>query len=39
MRESILHTDSITASDAAQETLHQIPAPTGTKRMILNMGP
>src|SRR5271170_7266732 len=39
MRESTLHTDSITASDATQETPHQIPAPSSTKRMILNMGP
>src|ERR1700735_5729446 len=39
MRESTLHTDSITASDPTQETLHQIPAPSGNKRMILNMGP
>src|SRR5580692_3776312 len=39
MRESILHTDSITASDATQETIGQIATPSGTKRMILNMGP
>ena len=39
MREFTLHTDSITASDATHETVDQIAAPSGTKRMILNMGP
>src|ERR1700678_3858183 len=39
MRESILHTDSITASDATNETVTGIQAPGGYKRMILNMGP
>src|ERR1700685_310635 len=39
MRESTLHTDSITASDATQETVDQIATPSGNKRMILNMGP
>src|SRR6201998_63844 len=39
MRESTLHTDSITASDAAHETPEQISAPSTSKRMILNMGP
>src|SRR5580693_7784020 len=39
MRESILHTDSITASDATHETVDQIAAPTTSKRMVLNMGP
>src|SRR6202046_844295 len=39
MRESILHTDSITASDATHETAEQITAPSTSKRMILNMGP
>src|SRR6202166_3170740 len=39
MRESTLHTDSITASDATHETPEQISAPSTSKRMILNMGP
>src|ERR1700683_2662160 len=39
MRESTLHTDSITASDATQETVDQISAPSTSRRMILNMGP
>src|ERR1700733_1764783 len=39
MREFILRTDSITASDATQETLDQIASPRTSKRMILNMGP
>src|SRR5579862_5315479 len=39
MREFRLHTDSITASDAARETAEQIAAPASSKRMILNMGP
>ena len=40
MRESILHTDSITATDAAErDRSPRSPAPSGTKRMILNMGP
>src|SRR6202790_5411184 len=39
MRESTLHTDSITASDATHETVDQIAAPRSSKRMILNMGP
>src|SRR5580700_11034775 len=39
MRESTLHTDSITASDAAHETVDQISAPSTSRRMILNMGP
>jgi NADH-quinone oxidoreductase subunit D len=38
MRESTLHTDSITATDATQESLVQAPAPA-SRRMILNMGP
>jgi NADH-quinone oxidoreductase subunit D len=39
MRESLLHTDSITATDATHETADQITTPSNTKRMILNMGP
>ena len=39
MRETTLHTDSITASDATHEVVGQIGAPSNTKRMILNMGP
>src|SRR6202161_449419 len=39
MRESTLHTDSITASDATQETAEQIASPSTSRRMILNMGP
>src|SRR5579862_768961 len=39
MREFRLHTDSITASDAARETAEQIAAPASSKRMVLNMGP
>src|SRR5271165_4644719 len=39
MRESTLHTDSITATNATLETVDQIIAPSGSKRMILNMGP
>src|ERR1700722_13892832 len=38
MRESTLHTDSITATDATHEPLNQPPAPS-TRHMILNMGP
>src|SRR5271165_3744194 len=39
MRESTLHTDSITATNATLETVDQIIAPSTSKRMILNMGP
>src|SRR6202041_2812813 len=39
MRESTLHTDSITASDATHETVDQIATPPSSKRMVLNMGP
>jgi NADH-quinone oxidoreductase subunit D len=39
MRESTLHTDSITATDATNEPPSGIAAPSGYKRMILNMGP
>src|SRR6202451_2868183 len=39
MRETILHTDSITATDATSEPVAEIQAPSGYKRMILNMGP
>jgi NADH-quinone oxidoreductase subunit D len=39
MRESTLHTDSITATDATLEAVGQIASPTTSKRMILNMGP
>src|ERR1700693_2153925 len=39
MRESTLHTDSITASDATHETAEQIASPSTSRRMILNMGP
>jgi len=38
MRESTLHTDSITATDATREPLIQPPAPSA-RHMILNMGP
>ncbi len=40
MRETILHTDSITASDATLDAaIPNVAALAGTKRMILNMGP
>src|SRR5271169_2169941 len=39
MREFTLHTDSITASDATHETPGQVPSPSTSRRMILNMGP
>ena len=40
MRETTLHTDSITASDATLDAaVPDVAAPSGTKRMILNMGP
>src|SRR6202453_5247578 len=39
MRESTLHTDSITASDATHETVDQIATHPSSKRMVLNMGP
>ena len=39
MRESTLHTDSIGAADATNESVAGIQAPSGYKRMVLNMGP
>src|SRR6202046_5046628 len=39
MRESTLHTDSITASDATHETVDQIATPPSSKRRVLNMAP
>jgi NADH-quinone oxidoreductase subunit D len=39
MRETILHTDSISAIEATQEAPEDIQVSSGTKRMILNMGP
>ncbi len=39
MRESTLHTDSITASDATQSTVIRSPRRATSRRMTLNMGP
>ncbi|HEX5228872.1 MAG TPA: NADH dehydrogenase (quinone) subunit D [Bryobacteraceae bacterium] len=39
MRESTLHTGSISALDATHEPVESIAEPAGYKRMILNMGP